>query len=374
MTQNTMLAQIYSLPMMIRDILPTFDRDVRRLLDHDLCRSATRLFLVGCGDSHHAALAAELAFESLAGIPTEPMTALQFSRYAADFLPLGANLVIGISVSGEASRTLEAILRARQTGATTIGLTGAPESRIVQAADRCLPMVTPPFDFAPGVRSYIATVLMLYLAAAQIGEARGKLTSTQAADIRHEIASLADAVERTIALCDEPARKLAHDWQDASEFVFLGGGPNLGAALFSAAKILEASGDSALGQDLEEWAHLQYFARAVSTPTFIITAGERDLSRAHEIAVAAQTIGRRVAAIIPENLDRLGNLDAPALRFARVREVFSPLVACIPGMCFAAYRAEIIGEPYFRAFGGGRDSSGGGGISRIRTSQMVRDE
>lgn len=56
-------------------------------------------------------LAAELAFESLAGLPTEPKTALQFSRYAVDFLPTGepgANLVMGISVSGEVSRTLPA--------------------------------------------------------------------------------------------------------------------------------------------------------------------------------------------------------------------------------------------------------------------------
>jgi len=367
-----MLAQIHSLPGMIRDILPTYDRDTRRVLDHNLCRSATRLFLTGCGDSHHAALAAELAFESLAGIPTEPMTALQFSRYAADFLPPGepgANLVIGISASGEVSRTLEAILRARQARATTIGLTGAPNSRIAQAADRCLPTVTPPFDFAPGVRSYIATVLMLYLAAVQMGEARGKLTPVQAAEVHQEIASLADAIERTIALCDEPARKLARDWQNATEFVFLGSGPNLGTALFSAAKILEASGDSALGQDLEEWAHLQYFCRAASTPTFIITAADRDASRAAEIAVAAQAIGRRVVIVTPTDPSGFENLKG--LRLAPVREVFSPLVACIPGMLFAAHRAEALGEPYFRAFGGGRDASGGGGISRIRTSQMV---
>jgi glucosamine--fructose-6-phosphate aminotransferase (isomerizing) len=30
----------------------------------------------------------------------------------------------------------------------------------------------------------------------------------------------------------------------------------------------------------------------------------------------------------------------------------------------------VIGEPFFRAFGGGRSIEGGGGISRIRTSEM----
>ena len=363
MTTNAMLAQIFSLPEMIRGVLPAFDRTARDALDHDLCRSARRVFLTGCGDSHHAALAAELAFESLAGLPTEPMTALQFSRYAAEFLPHGepgTNLVAGISVSGEVSRTLEAMQRAKKTGATVIALSGTPGSRIALAGDRFLPMITPPFEFSPGVRSYIATLLMLYVAAVRLGEARGKLTSTQAADTRKEIGLLADAIERTIALCDEPTRKLAQDWKAAHEFVFTGGGPNFGTALNCAAKILEASGDSALGQDTEEWAHLQYFGRAVPTPTFVITAGDRDITRAHEVAVAAKMIGRRVVGILPENLRGLGDIKgSEALRFASVREMFSPLVTCVPGMLFAAHRSDVLGEPFFRAWGGGRDARPG---------------
>jgi glucosamine--fructose-6-phosphate aminotransferase (isomerizing) len=376
MSENTMLAQIRSLPLMIREVLPAYDRDARAVLDHNLCLSAKRLFLTGCGDSHHATLATEFTFESLAGLPTEPMTALQFARYAADFLPdasrgPGMNLVIGISVSGEVSRTLEALKQARNAKATVVALSGTPGSRIAQAGDKFLPMLTPPFDFAPGVRSYIATVLMLYTAAVRIGEVRGKLTPIQAADIRKEIAALPNAVERTIALCDEPARELAQNSKDASEFVFTGGGPNFGTALNCAAKILEASGDSALGQDTEEWAHLQYFARAVPTPTFIITAAERDATRALEIALAARAIGRRIVAVVPEGEVSVSAQADVTLRFAPIREMFSPLVACLPGMLFAAHRADVIGEPFFRAFGGGRDVSGGGGISRIRTSEII---
>ena len=53
-----------------------------------------------------------------------------------------------------------------------------------------------------------------------------------------------------------------------------------------------------------------------------------------------------------------------------MREIFSPLVTSIPGNLIAAYRAQLLNEPYFRSFGGGRDVSGGGGISRIRTSEI----
>jgi hypothetical protein len=35
-----------------------------------------------------------------------------------------------------------------------------------------------------------------------------------------------------------------------------------------------------------------------------------------------------------------------------MREMFSPLVLSIPASLFAAYRAEVRGETYFRSFGG----------------------
>jgi glucosamine--fructose-6-phosphate aminotransferase (isomerizing) len=53
-----------------------------------------------------------------------------------------------------------------------------------------------------------------------------------------------------------------------------------------------------------------------------------------------------------------------------VRECFSPLLTCLPGLLFAAYRAALLDEPYFRNFEGGRNVKGGGGISKIQTSQQ----
>jgi glucosamine--fructose-6-phosphate aminotransferase (isomerizing) len=103
----------------------------------------------------------------------------------------------------------------------------------------------------------------------------------------------------------------------------------------------------------------------VNTPTFLISAGERDASRAGEVKTAMQTVGRTV---IDVTSNPSGNT---ALPYAATPEVFAPLVACIPVMLFASYRAELLNEPYFRAFGGGRSIEHGGGISRIRTSELI---
>ncbi len=377
---NPMLDQIYSLPGMIREIFQPFDDAVRTSLDFKLCLSLKRLYVTGCGDSHHAAVGTHLAFEALAGIPAAAQTALEFARYSAPFLPKtepGTNVVIGISVSGEVSRTLEALLQGKAHGATAISLCGTPGSRIFKAGDLVINTQSPPFPdppgfHVPGVRSVTSNQLALLLAAIRIGEVRGRLVTSEANALRKEILALADAAERVLSNCDQAVRSLANEWADAQEFVFVGGGPNYATAMFSAAKMLEASGDPAIAQETEEWAHLQYFARADATPTFLVTGGDRDRSRMLEVATAAKAVRRRVAAIAPASLSAFKDIVDRVLPLPDgVREMFSPLIACIPGELFAAYRAELLGEPYFRGFTGGRSQEGGGGISRIRTSELL---
>ncbi len=375
---NGMVAQVKSLPALLTTVFTELDETARKSLHPELILSLKRIFITGCGDSHHASLNSELAFKTLTGLPVEVATAMQFARYSAGFIPQTGpftNLVIGISVSGEVTRTLEALNMARQAGATTLALSATPGSRVAMAGDVLFQVPNPAFPdpegvHIPGARSFFINQVALLLIAIRIGEVRGTLTSPQATAIRNEIFALGKVIEETINSNESAIQKLAADWKDAKEFVFAGSGPNFGIALFTAAKVLEASGDPALGQDTEEWCHLQYFAKDANTPTFAITAAERDLSRVTEMVVAAKAIGRRVVVIAPKTALELTKLADAAFTFSPVREMFSHLVTQIPGLLFAAYRAEVVGEPFFRGFGGGRSTEGGGGISRIRTSEL----
>lgn len=357
---NYFREQILTLPQLISDVHEPFIAEAARIFDADNARSIERLYTLGCGDSYFAALGSELAFEMLGGVPTEAQNAMTFSRYASDFLPTRGAHVIGVSVSGGVTRTIEGVTRAGKRGARTYAITSSETTLIARAVQHVLTTRAPdvPNDAGvqvPGARSYFASLMMLYASAVRIGEMRGVLDAADARRWRTALGETAAAAARTVAQADAPAHALAQDTlAHAGDFVFCGAGPNYGTALFCAAKMLEATGDAAIGQDTEEWAHLQYFARFVSTPTFLISAGERDASRAEEVRTAMQAVGRLVVEL-PQ---------------APCPEVFAPLVAAIPPMLFAAHRAELLGEPYFRGFTGGRSIENGGGISRIRTSHM----
>jgi glutamine---fructose-6-phosphate transaminase (isomerizing) len=182
---NGMVAQIHSIPDLIGEVVQPYHESIRSTLDRSICQTVQRIYLTGCGDSHHASLGAELAFESLAGVPTEALTALQYSRYVAEYMPGsgdGTNWVIGTSVSGEVSRLLEALLCGRKVGALALALTASPGSRVAQAADFVIDTTQPPFHNPPGleipgVRSYVANQIALLLAAIHLGEMRGRLSA-----------------------------------------------------------------------------------------------------------------------------------------------------------------------------------------------------
>lgn len=81
--------------------------------------------LVGSGDSFFLGHAAITAFEQLAGMPAETIEAYDFVINRAALLDAGT-LVIGVSASGKALYTLQAIERALQAGAPTAGAANNP--------------------------------------------------------------------------------------------------------------------------------------------------------------------------------------------------------------------------------------------------------
>jgi glucosamine--fructose-6-phosphate aminotransferase (isomerizing) len=384
-TSSILRRHIDSLPTLVSSIARRQWDISQRLVASTQFDKIERIYVTGCGDSYHAAASSILAFEELTGIPSHAQSAMQLSRYSSSLIsrsPADTILVLAISASGEVTRTIEALDVARKGGAAAIAVTANNESTLAVTADSVFSTETPPFAgesgdvVVPGSRSYFASLLSLFTFALAASLARGNISISKADELLYELEASAELIDRTIESNSPVVNEAAESWINEQEFVFCGTGPNYGTAMFSAAKLLEASGDQALSQDLEEWAHLQYFARKTRTPTIIISGGIRDQDRAGEIAVAARTIGRQVAVVAPSGSPLTGPSGDFHYRFpvASIRESFSPLVTCIPGLLFASERAALIGESYFRNFTGGRSREGGGGISRIRTSHRIDEQ
>jgi glucosamine--fructose-6-phosphate aminotransferase (isomerizing) len=318
------------------------------------------IILCGCGDSHHAALSLEMALSIWTGLHVRASSAMKTARYLVPELgsDAGRTLVVGISASGEVARTLEAVESANFVGAPTLAITGRPESSLAHAAHMTLSLAEPALPHGPGLLGYVSSLLMGLAVADALASS----------SVKEELEA---AVEKTPGLlepwCKEQmdlGRGMA-DQVNRNAIVFLGSGPAYGSALFGAAKVVEAAGMPAWGQDVEEWAHLEYFCEPDAMPTWLLSASGRALSREMEILEAAQAIGRRIAISRWE-----GGVDWTP----QAREALAPLGLWAGPAAFASHLADRFGEQPFRGFGGGRSPAEGGGASRIRSSQRVLPE
>ena len=351
--ENAMAAQVLSLPEMIRSEFDQLDKQIRLLMNHEECLSVKRVVITGCGDSHMAGVAAELAFEQLAGIPTEPMRAMKAGRYASPYLisryPHNP-LTIGISVSGTVARTREAVGLFAKRGYPTVAITGTPGSPLAQMADKVVDCTIPEFPFAPGVRNYRMSLLALYLLAIRLGEVQDRYSQGEADQLRQALRNTAEAIEATIELIAGKTLSLAQAVAEEKSFVFVGDGPNFATALFGAAKVIESAGRHAMGQESEEWAHLQFFSAVeTSTPTFLISPGYRGHDRVGDLMAPLARIGRITVAIVPEGDQVVGPFADWLLPVAgNVPEAFTPMVYPVATELFAAHLSDVVGEPIFR--------------------------
>jgi glucosamine--fructose-6-phosphate aminotransferase (isomerizing) len=294
---------------------------------------------VGCGDSWYCGIATRLAFEAWSGVPAEALQALEFSRYYGAYAPKNS-LLVAISNSGRVSRTVEAVIHARHQGMKTVAGTSALESRIAKEAETTLDLGYAERRFAPGTSSYMASMLIEYCIALYVAEVNGRMTVAQVNEKLDEISAQADEIQKTIDANKPILENLAAQVQLTDKFVFIGGGPNYGTAFFSMAKIFEAARANAAGQELEEWAHEQYFITDKSTCTFVIAPPGAGVDRAREQLWAANEMGSTTVAVCSQKDSEtasLGKVHAPV--FSGPDEALTPLTYCIPGELFAFFFA-----------------------------------
>ncbi|MCJ7676128.1 MAG: SIS domain-containing protein [Anaerolineales bacterium] len=316
------------------------------------------LLVCGCGDSHCAALGAEFGLRLWTGLPVRAADSMSASRYWIDDAGPGA-LVLGISSSGEVARTIEALERARLAGAHTLALTCTAGSTLGATADVAIVSELPAFPFGPGLISYLAALLGTLAVAATLGRDDGAARLTQ------RMAELPALVEQAIPSQTEQGEAFADLVAEAAGGVFLGSGPCRGAAEYAAAKVMETAGIHYRAQDVEEWAHLEYFVEPADSPTWLLTAGGRASTREVEIEVASQAVGRRLQ--VTRWQGGTGWSDAE-------REALAPFGLWPAPVAFAQRLMVLRDQEPFRGFGGGRSLAEGGGASRIRSSARTLRE
>lgn len=244
--------------------------------------------------------------------------------------PSGA-LVVAVSNSGRVTRTIEAALFAGQRGIRSIGCTYFPDSPLGRTATRTLSWTYEDVGFGPGTLSYLASLVALYALAIRIGVAAGHLTEAERDRRLGGVTASADAVAWTIEAARPVAEAIADRIDPGEVLTVIGGGPSHGTAVFGMAKFIESARHNAVGQELEEWAHEQYFVTGPGSHTIVVAPVGASVDRAREQLRAVRDVGGTAVAICdPEDEATCALADVVLPARATPDELLSPIVTAVP--------------------------------------------
>lgn len=274
--------QAATLPELYAQELP----DILRREEY-LPQGIRRVYAVGNGDSHHAALAAAQAFAQWTGIEYLPMPAYAFAAHEIARLdPARAEetLVVCISASGSSKLALE-IFEAVKGKAHTLAMTGKPGCAMERAAEYALSVAILEKGRSPGIRTYAASLTGLIKLACVLGCGNA---SALADEMVSNAARLPVALEASLAMAERCA---AWDWPLCS----IAGSDCLQAcAHFTAAKFAEGCGVFALSEDLEEWCHVVSMTYPLEAPVILLQGAENEKQQAIKVADVAHRAGHKV--------------------------------------------------------------------------------
>lgn len=296
--------------------------DEMRLRDEQL-RSATKVTLVGCGSSFHAAMVAKYAIERWARISVEVEIASEF-RYREPVVD-GSTLVIGVSQSGETIDTIQALREAKSRGAMVMAVCNIVDASMAREADAVVYTRAGLEVSVASTKAVLAQIAALELLALRLAQLRGTLPPANVSDLLAALqnvpALVADAIERETAVAN-----VAYQIRDARDFFFLGRHVGFPVALEGALKLKEISYLHAEGYPAGE---LKHGPLALIEPGVVTVAIATDDALKEKLLANIAEVKSRGATVVAVCCD--GDTDVPAvadyvIHVPRTNAVMSPMV------------------------------------------------
>jgi len=231
-----MLKEIHQQPACLRNTL--------RLQDHYLDLMATFLdrarevFLVACGTSYHACLAASYMFSKLAFLATYPVIASEFVEQHGKSVNIDST-ILAVSQSGETADTLASVTSARERAATILSLTNAMGSTLTRVSRVYVGQQSGPEIGVAATKTFTSQLSVLAQLALRLAKKRGKVSQDEMDYIAEKLENLPDTVEIIVQTQEEKAKQIAKKYKDAETFFFLGRGVSSATAYEGRLKLME---------------------------------------------------------------------------------------------------------------------------------------
>jgi len=293
------------------------------------------IVITACGTSWHSALIAEHMIEECARVPVEVEYASEF-RYRNPIVS-DRTLCIVISQSGETADTLAAMREAQQRGARAIGIVNVVGSTIARESDGGVYIHAGPEIGVASTKAFTSQVMALAMFTLKLARLRS-LSVLQGRNIVQAMHQLPQQIQQILDGAPTIER-IADEFKDATNFLYLGRGYNFAAALEGALKLKEISYIHAEGYPAAEMKHGPIALIDENMPVVFIAPHDSVFDKICSNIQEVKARGGRVIAITSRDEPALAGLLDYEIRIPETIDMFTPVLASVPLQLLAYYIA-----------------------------------
>jgi glucosamine--fructose-6-phosphate aminotransferase (isomerizing) len=330
-----MLKEIHEQPATLRNTL--------RMQEHylDLISTfldrASEVYLVACGTSYHACLAASYMFSKLAFLPTYPVYASEFLEQHGKSVNIDST-ILAVSQSGETADTLAAVTCAQQRAATILGLTNVIGSTLTRVSRVYVGQQSGPEIGVAATKTFTSQLSVLAQLALRLSKKRGKISQDEMDFIAERLEKLPEIVETIIQTQEEKVKEVAKKYKDAKMFFFLGRGVSTATAYEGRLKLMEIAYIPSIAFPAGESKHGPISLIEPGFPVVFICAKDGTHRTLIGNIMEMKARGASIIAIIEEGDEEIKALADDYVEVPKgIPEVLSPIPFVIPLQLLAYY-------------------------------------
>ncbi len=349
--KHFMLKEIFEQPRAIRDTTMgrvSLDSGEVFLGEMDIAdeelASASSINIAACGTSWHAAMAGKYMIERLARLPVDVDYASEY-RYRNP-IPDRNALGLLITQSGETADTLAAQREMIALGSKTVAICNVVGAMVAREAHGAIYTHAGPEIGVASTKAFTAQLTALFLLALKLGQLRGRLDTARSVALMEELSRVPAKIEEVLRSQSPVCERLAKDFCNARDFLYLGRGIHFPIALEGALKLKEISYIHAEGYPAGEMKHGPNALIDETLPVVVLATRdeadpasklryEKTLSNIQEVTARSG----RVIAIATEGDTTIGGLVEQVIHIPPAFELLSPLIEIVPLQLLAYYIA-----------------------------------
>jgi glutamine---fructose-6-phosphate transaminase (isomerizing) len=304
-------------------------------LTRDQLQEVEYIYITACGTSWHSGLIGEMYLEELGEVRTEVEYASEF-RYRTPIIN-DKTLNIVISQSGETADTLAAMREAKERGARTLGIVNVVGSTIAREDDGGIYVHAGPEIGVASTKAFTSQVIALALLTLKIAR-RKKLSAADGRKIAQAMEALPSQVQQILDHAAD-VEKIAEEFKDAKNFLYLGRGYNFPVALEGALKLKEISYIHAEGYPAAEMKHGPIALIDAEMPVVFIAPHDSVFDKVVSNIQEVKARGGRVICITSQDEPVLKGLIDYEIRIPQTIDMLYPILTVIPLQLLAYYVA-----------------------------------